>query len=392
MREVVITSAVRSPVGKFGGTLKDISAPELGALALKEAINSSGIEGGDLDEVIMGNVLQAGLGQNPARQSMIRAGIPVEVPAFTVNKVCGSGLKAVMIGANAIKAGEADIIAAGGQENMNMAPFLLRNARYGYRLFNNEIVDSMVFDGLWDKYNDFHMGNTGEIIAEKCDVNREEADIFAMNSNLKAARAQEEGLFANEIFPVEVKQRRETITFSHDEGVRSNTTMESLGRLKPVFKKDGIVTAGNASQLSDGSSAVIIMGKDIAEKKGIEPMATIKYVHTAGVVPELVMYAPIPNIKGLMKKSGLSIDDIDLFEHNEAFATASVAVQKEFDIPDKKFNVNGGAVSIGHPIGASGTRVLSTLLHAMKNRKAHRGLCTLCLGGGNAVGMIVEME
>jgi acetyl-CoA C-acetyltransferase len=392
MREVVITSAVRTPVGKFGGTLKDISAPELGALALKEAINRSGIEAKDLDEVIMGNVLQAGLGQNPARQAMIFAGIPVEVPAFTVNKVCGSGLKAVMIGAQAIKAGDADIIIAGGQENMNQAPYLMRNARYGYRLFNNEIVDAMVFDGLWDKYNDYHMGNTGEIIAKKCDVSREEADRFAMGSNLKAAKAQEEGWFTNEIIPVEVKQRRETITFAHDEGVRANTTMESLGKLKPVFQKDGVVTAGNASQISDGASATVIMGKDTAEKKGIEPLAKITHYHTAGVVPELVMYAPIPNIKGLLKMSGLSAEDIDIYEHNEAFATASVAVQKEFDIPDSKFNVHGGAVSIGHPIGASGTRVLTTLIHAMKLKKAHRGLCTLCLGGGNAVGMIIEME
>ena len=392
MREVVITSAVRTPVGKFGGTLKDIPAPELGALVLREAILRSGIAGEDLDEVIMGNVIQAGLGQNPARQAMIAAGIPVKVPAFTVNKVCGSSLKAVMLGAQAIRVGDADIIAAGGQENMDMAPYLLRNARYGYRLFNNEIVDSMVFDGLWDKYNDFHMGNTGEIIAEKCHVTREEADRFAMNSNLKAARAGEEGLFNDEIVPVEVRQRKEVVLFAHDEGVRKDTTMESLSRLKPVFRKDGIVTAGNASQISDGSSAVIIMGRDVAEKRGIEPLATITHVHTASVEPELVMYAPIPNIHGLLERSGLTVDDIDLFEHNEAFATASVAVQKEFGIPDDRFNVRGGAVSIGHPIGASGTRVLTTLLHAMKARKAHRGLCTLCLGGGNAVGMIVEMD
>ena len=297
MRDVVITSAVRTPVGKFGGTLKDIPAPELGAISLREAIKRSGIDAGELDEVIMGNVLQAGLGQNPARQAMIHADIPVEVPAFTINKVCGSSLKAVMLGAQAIKAGDADIVAAGGQENMNQAPYLLRNARYGYRLFNNEIVDSMVFDGLWDKYNDFHMGNTGEIIAEKCDVTREDADTLAVRSNLNAAKAQEEGLFKTEMIPVEVKQRRETITFGHDEGVRANTTMESLGNLKPVFRKDGIVTAGNASQISDGSSAVIVMGGDVAEKKGIEPLAKIKHYHVAGVVPELVMYAPIPNIK-----------------------------------------------------------------------------------------------
>lgn len=392
MRDVVITGAVRTPVGKFGGTLKDIPAPELGAIALREAVKRSGIDAGELDEVIMGNVVQAGLGQNPARQAMILADIPVEVPAFTVNKVCGSSLKAVILAAQAIKAGDADIVAAGGQENMNQAPYLLRNARYGYRLFNNEVVDAMVFDGLWDKFNDFHMGNTGEIVAEKCDVTREDADRFAMRSNVLAAKAQEDGLLRDEMIPVEVKQRRETITFDHDEGVRGNTSMESLGKLKPVFKKDGIVTAGNASQISDGSSAVIVMGGDVAERKRIEPLARITHYHVAGVVPELVMYAPIPNIRGLLEMSGLSVEDFDLFEHNEAFATASVAVQKEFDIPDDRFNVHGGAISIGHPIGASGTRVLTTLLYAMKQRKAHRGLCTLCLGGGIAVGMIVEMD
>ena len=392
MRDVVITGAVRTPVGKFGGTLKDIPAPELGAIALREAVKRSGIEARELDEVIMGNVVQAGLGQNPARQAMILADIPVEVPAFTVNKVCGSSLKAVMLAAQAIKAGDADIVAAGGQENMNQAPYLLRNARYGYRLFNNEVVDAMVFDGLWDKFNDFHMGNTGEIVAEKCDVTREDADRFAMRSNVLAAKAQEDGLLRDEMIPVEVKQRRETITFDHDEGVRGNTSMESLGKLKPVFKKDGIVTAGNASQISDGSSAVIVMGGDVAERRGIEPLARITHYHVAGVVPELVMYAPIPNIRGLLDMSGLSVEDFDLFEHNEAFATASVAVQKEFGIPDDRFNVHGGAISIGHPIGASGTRVLTTLLYAMKQRKAHRGLCTLCLGGGIAVGMIVEMD
>jgi len=392
MREVVITNAVRTPVGKFGGTLKDISAPELGAIALKEAVKRSGIDAGELDEVIMGNVIQAGLGQNPARQAMIFAGIPVKVPAFTVNKVCGSGLKAVMLAANAIKAGQADIIAAGGQENMNQAPYLLRNARYGYRLFNNEIVDSMVFDGLWDKYNDFHMGNTGEIVAEKCDVTREDADRLALRSHKLAAKAQEEGLFREEITAVEVKQRKETIIFDHDEGVRPGTTLEKLARLKPVFRKDGIVTAGNASQISDGGSACIVMAGEVAEKKGITPLAKITHYHAEGVVPELVMYAPIPTTWTLLKKAGLTIDDIDVFEHNEAFATASVAVQKEFGIDDHNFNVHGGAVAIGHPIGASGTRVLTTMLYAMKQRKAHRGLCTLCLGGGIAVSMIVEMD
>ena len=392
MREVVIASAVRTPVGKFNGTLKDIPAPELGALVLKEAVKRAGITPEELDEVIMGNVLQAGIGQNPARQAMIYAGFPVELPAFTVNKVCGSGLKSIMLAAQAIKAGDAKIIAAGGQESMNMAPYLLRKARYGYRLFNSELVDAMVYDGLWDKYNDFHMGNTGEIIAEMFNITREDADRFSLRSNQLAAKAQENGEFKEEILPVEVKQRKGTVVLDHDEGVRPDTSLEKLLRLKPVFREDGIVTAGNSSQISDGAGAAIVMAKEVAEKKGIAPLAKITHYHTGGVKPELVMYAPIPTVKELLKRANLSIEDIDVFEHNEAFATASVAVQREFDIPDSKFNVHGGAVAIGHPIGASGARVLTTLLYAMKQRKAHRGLATLCLGGGNAVAMIVEMD
>lgn len=392
MREVVIASAVRTPVGKFNGTLKDMAAPELGALVLKEAVKRAGISPHEVDEVIMGNVVQAGIGQNPARQAMIYAGFPVEIPAFTVNKVCGSGLKSIMIAAQAIRAGDADIIAAGGQENMNMAPYLLRKARYGYRLFNGELVDAMVYDGLWDKYNDFHMGNTGEIIAEMFHITREDADRFSLRSNRLAAKAQENGEFREEILPVEVRQKKGSMVLEHDEGVRPDTTMEKLSKLKPVFKEDGIVTAGNSSQISDGAAATVVMAKEIAEKKGITPMATITHYHAKGVKPELVMYAPIPTVKELLKKAGLSIEDIDLFEHNEAFATASVAVQRELDIPDDRFNVHGGAVAIGHPIGASGARVLTTLLYAMKQKKAHRGLATLCLGGGNAVAMIVEMH
>ena len=392
MREVVIASAVRTPVGKFNGTLKDIPAPELGALVLKEAVRRACITPEELDEVIMGNVLQAGIGQNPARQAMIYAGFPVELPAFTVNKVCGSGLKSIMLAAQAIKAGDANIIAAGGQESMNMAPYLLRKARYGYRLFNGELVDAMVYDGLWDKYNDFHMGNTGEIIAEMFNITREDADRFSLRSNQLAAKAQENGEFKEEILPVEVKQRKGTVVLDHDEGVRPDTSMDKLLRLKPVFREDGIVTAGNSSQISDGAGAAVVMAKEVAEKKGITPLATITHYHTGGVKPELVMYAPIPTVKELLKKANLSIEDIDVFEHNEAFATASVAVQREFDIPDSKFNVHGGAVAIGHPIGASGARVLTTLLYAMKQRKAHRGLATLCLGGGNAVAVIVEMD
>ena len=285
MREVVIVSAVRTPVGKFGGSLKDVSAPELGALVLKEAVNRAGIAPEELDEGIMGNVVQAGIGQNPARQAMIFAGFPVEIPSYTVNKVCGSGLKSVMLATQAIRLGDADIIVAGGMENMNQAPYLLRKARYGYRLFSNELVDSMVYDGLWDKYNDFHMGNTGEIIAEMCDITREDADKFALRSNKLAAKAHEEGNFKEEILPVEVKRKKEAIMFEHDEGVRPDTSLEKLQRLRPVFRKDGIVTAGNASQISDGASAVVVMAEEIAEKKGITPLAKITHYHSAGVKP-----------------------------------------------------------------------------------------------------------
>jgi acetyl-CoA C-acetyltransferase len=339
----------------------------------------------------MGNVISAGLGQNVARQASISAGIPTSAAATTVNKVCGSGLKAVMIGAAEIKAGDFDIIAAGGMENMNMAPFYLKQARYGYRLGDNHIVDGMVYDGLWDVYNDFHMGNTGEIVAEKFDITRERIDEFALRSHQLAAKATKEGKFKDEIVPIEIPQRKgDPVVFDNDEGVREDSSLEALGRLKPVFKKDGVVTAGNASQISDGGSATIIMKQSKAEELGIKPLAKIVSYCTGGVEPELVMYAPIPTVKKLFEKTGFTINDIDLFEHNEAFASASVAVQQDLDVPDDKFNVHGGAVALGHPIGCSGTRVLTTLLYAMHDRKVHRGLATLCLGGGNAVAMIVE--
>lgn len=392
MEEVVLASAVRTAIGKFDGKLKEINAPQLGGYAVAESIKRAGVEGKDIQEVIMGNVVSAGLGQNPARRAMIFAGLPYEIGAFTINKVCGSGLKAVMIAADTIKSGSYGIIVAGGMENMNQCPYLLTKARYGYRLFNGELVDAMVHDGLWDIHNDFHMGLTGEIVAERFNVTREEMDALACESHLKAAKATEEGRFKDEILPLEIPQRKgDPIIFDEDEGVRPDTTRERLGKLKPVFKKDGMITAGNASQISDGASALVVMAKSEAEKRGVEPLARVVAYNTSGVEPEHVMSAPIPSVRALLKDNGFTIDDIDVFEHNEAFASASVAVKREIGVPDDKFNVNGGAVALGHPIGCSGARVLTTLLYAMKDRNAGRGLATLCLGGGNAVSMIVEM-
>jgi acetyl-CoA C-acetyltransferase len=391
--EVVVLSAARTAIGKFNGTLKDIPAPRLGAVAIIEAIKRAGITADAVDEVLMGNVVSAGLGQNPARQAMIHAEMPVSIGAATVNKVCGSGLKTVMMAAQAIKAGDASVIVAGGMENMTSAPYLLPNARNGYRLGNGNIIDAMVNDGLWDIYNDFHMGMTGEIIAEKYNVTREDADELALRSHQMAAKAIEAGGFNEEIVPVSIPQRKgDPILFDVDEGVRENTSLEKLGRLRPVFKKDGLVTAGNASQISDGGAAVVVASREKSDELGIKPMASIIDYNTGGVKPELVMEAPIPTTRTLLSKTGFGIDDLDLFEHNEAFASASVAVQRELSVPLEKFNVHGGAVALGHPIGCSGTRVLVTLLYALKQRGLNRGLATLCLGGGNAVAMIVEME
>lgn len=392
MEEVVLAGAVRTAIGKFGGSLVNFNAAQLGGFVIAETVKRAGLEGGDIQEVLMGNVVSAGLGQNPARRAMISAGIPYGAAASTVNKVCGSGLKTVMMAADAIKAGSYRMVVAGGMENMNQSPYLLRRARYGYRLFDGKLVDAMVFDGLWDVYNDFHMGMTGEIVAERFNVTREEADKLAYESHTKAARATEEGGFRDEILPLEIPQKKgEPFVFDKDEGIRPDTSVEKLAKLKPVFKKDGLVTAGNASQISDGASALIVMAKSEAEKRGLEPFARIIAYNTSGVKPEHVMEAPIPSVKGLLKDNGFTIDDIDLFEHNEAFASASVAVKREIGVPGEKFNVNGGAVALGHPIGCSGARVLTTLLYAMKSRNAGRGLATLCLGGGNAVSMIVEM-
>jgi acetyl-CoA C-acetyltransferase len=386
---VVIVSGVRTPIGRFQGGLSSTSAPQLGSIVLKEALKRANLD--TVDEVIMGNVVSAGLGQNPARQSAIYAGIPVEVPSFTVNKVCGSGLKSVMLAVQAIKTQDAEVIAAGGMESMTRAPYLLFRARDGYRLGDGKVTDGLIHDGLWDIYNDFHMGMTGEVIAEKYDVTREDADEFALRSHKMAIKAQETGKFDKEIVSVTVETRKKNFTVDTDEGPRKDTSLEVLSKLRPVFKKDGLVTAGNASQISDGASAVVVMSEEKADQLGLKPLATIVDSAVSGVKPELVMEAPIPCVRTLLEKTGMTMDDIDLFEHNEAFASASCAVQKELQVPDDIFNVHGGAVALGHPIGCSGARVLVTLLYAMKDRNAHRGIATLCLGGGNAVGMMVEM-
>jgi acetyl-CoA C-acetyltransferase len=388
--DVVILSAVRTPIGKFEGNFVGVSAQELGATSISAAVERSNVDKQQIDEVIMGNVISAGLGQNVARQCAIYAGLPVEIPAVTVNKVCGSGMKSVMIGASEIKGGDAEIVVAGGTENMNRAPYILENARFGYRLFDNKLVDAMVYDGLWDVYNNFHMGMTGEIIAEKYNVTREDADKFALRSHKHALNAIKDGKFKDEIVPVEVKKKKEIIIIDTDEGPRADTSLEKLAKLKPVFKSDGIITAGNASQISDGAAAMVISSADKAREMGIRPLAKIMGYTSVGVKPEYVMEAPIPAIRKLLDITNLKIDDIDLFEHNEAFATASVAVSRELNIPDEKFNVNGGAVALGHPIGCSGARILVTLLHEMIKRDVHRGLATACLGGGNAVAMIIE--
>ena len=391
MVDVVIASAVRTAIGKFGGTLQGIRAPELGAKVIREAISRAGLQDDVIDEVIMGNVVSAGLGQNPARQAMLAAELPNSIPAFTVNKVCGSGMKAVVLAAQAIKAGDASVIVAGGMENMNLCPFLLPKARYGYRLGDGKVVDAMVNDGLWDHYNDFHMGNTGEIIAEKYGLSREEVDAFALRSNKLASEATRNGDFKSEILPIEIKQRKgDPINFDKDEGPREDTSLEKLAKLRPVFREGGLVTAGNASQISDGASALIIMSRDYAETNSFEPLARITEYESGGCAPELVMDAPVVTTRKLFERTGLTMNDMDLVEHNEAFASASVAVSKALEIPDEKFNIHGGAVALGHPIGCSGARILTTLIYAMKDRGSNRGLATVCLGGGNAVTMVIE--
>ncbi len=384
--EIVLIGAVRTAIGKFGRSLKDIPAQRLGAMVIKESLKRAAIQINQVDEVIMGNVISAGLGQNPARQSAIFAGLPYEIGSFTVNKVCGSGLKAVMLAAQAVKAGDAEIIVAGGMENMSKAPYLVRDIRWSVKFGDIPMADAMLSDGLWDVYNNFLMGVTGERIAEKYGITRADADEFSLQSHRKAVQAIREGLFKDEILPVEI----EGSIFEKDECVREDTTLEKLSRLKPVFKEDGILTAGNSSQLSDGAAALVVTTARKARALGVKPLARIIDYATGGTKPEDVMEAPIPTVGKLLKKTGFTIGDMDLVEHNEAYASASIAVARELEIDPNKFNIHGGAVALGHPLGCSGARILVSLVHALNNRGLKRGLATLCLGGGNAVAMIIE--
>jgi acetyl-CoA C-acetyltransferase len=390
MREVVITSAVRTAIGNFLGGLSSLSATELGGKVIEEAVKRSKIRKEDVDEVIMGNVLPCGLGQNPARQAMIKAGLPMSGGAITVNKVCGSGLKALMLAAQAIVAGDAEVIVAGGMESMSRTPYYLENARTGYRLWDGKLVDGMVHDGLWDVVNDYHMGYTAEIQSKKFDISRQEQDQFAYESNVKAMKATQEGKFMQEILSIPIHSRKgEPVIFNTDEGPR-DTDLKSMARLKSVFKEGGVVTAGNSSKISDGASALVVMSKEKARALGVEPMAKVGAQAAVGVELEDVLVAPIQSIPKVLKKAGLSMTDIDLFEINEAFSATTVAVIKTLGIDKDKVNVRGGAIALGHPIGASGARILTTLLYAMRERGAKRGMASLCLGGAEAVSLIVE--
>jgi acetyl-CoA C-acetyltransferase len=390
MKEAVIVSATRTPVGKFGGSLKDLSATKLGAIAVRESVRRAGIEAKEIEECIMGNVIASGLGQNPARQAALHGGLTDEVSALTINKVCGSGLKAVMLAADAILAGKERVIVAGGMESMTNAPYLLEKARFGYKLFDSSLVDAMVRDGLWEAFNNYHMGNTGEIVAERNGITREDADKFSLWSHQKAVQAMKSGAFKDEIVPVELVSKKDKVIISQDEGPREDSSLEALAKLKPAFKENGILTAGNSSSINDGAAAVVVMDSDLAKQKGMKPLVKIVDYVTTGVKPELLMEAPIHAVRKLLNRNHLTIKDIDLFEHNEAFSTASVATMRVLGVPEARFNVNGGAVALGHPIGCSGARVLTTLIYAMNARGAKRGIATLCLGGGNAVAMMVE--
>jgi len=390
-RDAYIVSACRTAIGEFLGGLSTLPAPELGAIAIREAVSRAGIQPGEVEEVLMGNVVQAGVGQAPARQAAIKAGIPNTVGAMTVNKVCGSGLKAVMLAAQSIKAGDQDVVVAGGMESMSNAPYYLPKARAGYRLGNGELVDGVIHDGLWDSFNNFHMGSAAELIARKFKVTREDQDRFSVESHQKAARAQKEGKFKDEIVPVLIPQRKgEPKCFCVDERVRPDSSMETLAKLRPAFEKDGTVTAANAPGLNDGASALVVMSGAAVKRLGAKPMARITGYATGGTAPEMVFYAPVVAVKRLAEKLGRKPNDWDLIEANEAFAAQAIVDGRELEWDFGKVNVNGGAVALGHPIGASGARVLTTLIYALRDRKKKEGLATLCLGGGNAVALSVE--
>jgi acetyl-CoA C-acetyltransferase len=390
--EVVIASAVRTPIGTFGGALADVPAPKLGSIAIRAALERAGVAPEAVDEVIMGNVLQAGLGMNPARQAAIAAGLPDSVPATTINKVCGSGLKAVTLAAQAILVGDAEVVVAGGQENMSAAPYLLNKARFGYRMGHGELYDSMILDGLWCSLSDCHMGITAENVSEQFGVSREEQDRFAAESQRRAGQAIASGAFADEIVPVEIPGRKGTTVVDRDEHPRPDSTVEKLTGLRPAFKSDGGVTAGNASGINDGAAAVVVMSRRKAEELGVRPLASIRSWASAGVDPKVMGIGPIPATQKALARAELQARDLDLVEANEAFAAQSVAVLRGLELDPEKVNVSGGAIALGHPIGASGARILATLLHGMARRDARLGLATLCIGGGQGIAMVVSRD
>lgn len=391
MREAVIVAAARTPTGKLMGSLSPFRAPQLGALAIGAALQRAGLGPDEVDEVIMGQVIQAGTGQNPARQAALGAGLPPTVAAMTINKVCGSSLKAVVLAAQAIKLGDADRMIAGGQESMTNGPYLVMKGRSGYRLGHGELLDATVNDGLWCAFGDYHMGCTGEVVAERYGVSRQEQDAWSLRSHQRAAAAAQAGEFSGEIVPVELPPRRgEAVIFDRDETIRPDTSLDALGRLKPAFKEAGTVTAGNAPGVNDGAAAVCVMSATEARARGVEALARIAGYATSGIEPELVMMAPVEAVRAVLERTGWRSDEVDLFELNEAFAVQSVAVVRELGIDPERVNVRGGAVALGHPIGASGARILTTLLHAMRDRGVGRGIAAMCLGGGNAVALAVE--
>lgn len=391
-KKIVLAGACRTAIGVMGGTLSTTPATDLGAIVIKEALNRAGVPADQVDQVYMGCVIQAGQGQNVARQASIKAGLPIETPAVTINVVCGSGLNCVNMAAEMIAAGDADIVVAGGMENMSMAPYAVMQGRYGYRMNDGKLVDTMVHDALWDAFNDYHMGITAENICEKWGLTREELDKFAATSQQKAVAAQESGAFDKEIVPVEVKKKKETIVFAKDEGPRSGTTAESIAKLRPAFKKDGIVTAANSSGINDGAAAIVVMSEEKAKELGVKPMATWVAGALAGVAPEIMGIGPVAATKKVMARTGMKIEDFDVIEANEAFAAQSVAVQKELGFTDEQLNPNGGAIALGHPVGASGCRILVTLLHEMEAKDAKKGLATLCIGGGMGCATVVERD
>ena len=393
MRSALIVSAARIPTGKFLGTLKDFTAPELGAMAIREAVSRAGIDPASVDECIMGNVVSGGVGQAPARQAALKGGLADHVAALTINKVCGSGLKAVMLAQQGILTGDTDIVVAGGMESMSNCPYIIPKVREGLRMGHGSVIDLMIHDGLWCPFENWHMGNAGETVADAFKVTREQQDQYSADSHQKAAAAQAAGKFDAEIFPVSIKQKKgDPLVFSKDESVRGDTTAEVLRNLKPAFRKDGSVTAGNAPPVNDGAAALVVMGDDKVAALGLKPLARIVAQATSGLAPKMLLMTPVEATRKVLKKAGWSITDVDLLELNEAFAVQAVAVMAELGIDPAKVNVNGGAVALGHPIGASGARILTTLIYALKDRGLKRGIATLCLGGGNGVALAIEVQ